>query len=300
MKIFAAVCAFIVLSILLATGQTNIPIAGVLYTDDGTGTITVDTSVRPAKIGLTPGVTPSLAGDNTFTGLNYIQNFLRIPNSNTPPSGDCDNSSEQGRLYVDNDASTGQKLYVCKGATGWEQQGGGSASELGGSSSYAFLQTMSPLLIGSIGAAYAISPSASQVYFYRLVVPHKVSITKASWYQGNNVASSKYGVGIYNSSLSRVYQTGAVDGASGSGARVVTTSIVTLDPDVYTIAWAASDITQTMYGGTFGSVADTGNLGTVPIAGTASGTFSTSTGMPATISALSGAGVNVPFVTFTQ
>lgn len=263
----------------------------------GSGALTIDAN---NQIDFTSGVTPSLAGNNTFTGLNYFQNFLRLPNSNTPPSGDCDDSSEQGRLYVDNDASTGQKLYVCKGAAGWEQQGGGSASELGGSSSYAFLQTFDPIVAGSVVGANAISPSASQIYFYRMVVPHKLSITKASFYQGNDVASSKFGIGIYNSSLARVYQTGAVDGSSGSGGRAVTTSIVTLDPDVYIIAWAASDITQTIYSGTVGSVGVTGNLGSVPISGTASGTFSTSTGMPATISSLSGSGVNVPFITFTQ
>lgn len=63
----------------------------------------------------------TLAGRWDFTGK------LLLPNSNTPPSGDCDDAAEAGRLYWDSDAATGVHLYGCEGAGGWVQQGGASA-----------------------------------------------------------------------------------------------------------------------------------------------------------------------------
>lgn len=47
-----------------------------------------------------------------------------LPNSNTPPATDCDNDSEKGRVFVDNDATTARRWYVCEGAAnGWVAQG---------------------------------------------------------------------------------------------------------------------------------------------------------------------------------
>jgi hypothetical protein len=57
--------------------------------------------------------------------------LLELPNSTAPTSGDCDAAGEAGRVHVDTNAPSGEQLYVCEGAAGWQLQGssGGGSSE---------------------------------------------------------------------------------------------------------------------------------------------------------------------------
>jgi len=49
---------------------------------------------------------------------------MMIPNSATPPTADCNENSERGRIYIDTNATSGQQFYACEGTGGWVQQGG--------------------------------------------------------------------------------------------------------------------------------------------------------------------------------
>lgn len=53
---------------------------------------------------------------------------LEVPNATTLPSADCDAAGEAGRIHVDTDATSGQQLYVCEGASGWVLQGDGGGA----------------------------------------------------------------------------------------------------------------------------------------------------------------------------
>jgi len=58
------------------------------------------------------------------------EGFPRLAQSTTPPSAECDESGEAGRLYFDTDADTDGSVFVCTGTGGWkdiDDDGGGVA-----------------------------------------------------------------------------------------------------------------------------------------------------------------------------
>src|SRR3990167_5027077 len=57
--------------------------------------------------------------------LDFSNALLMIPTGTVPVSTDCDAAGEAGRMFYDSDATTGQRLYVCEGASGWKMQGDG-------------------------------------------------------------------------------------------------------------------------------------------------------------------------------
>lgn len=67
----------------------------------------------------------------TATYEEFEWDILPIPSSATPPTTDCDEAREAGRIYMDTNATTGQRIYGCEGATGWVLQGdGGGGSNI--------------------------------------------------------------------------------------------------------------------------------------------------------------------------
>ena len=67
----------------------------------------------------------------TVSGSFYASSSLKIPNSTTPPSGDCNQAGEVGKIYLDTNATSGQQLYGCEGVSGWKLQGDGGGSITG-------------------------------------------------------------------------------------------------------------------------------------------------------------------------
>jgi hypothetical protein len=101
--------------------------------------------------------------DVDFTGFNATAitrsartNFVgptKVPNgSGAPSSSACDESTEYGDIFVQNDATAGQMLWVCK-STGWNQQGGGTSG--------AALSALSPLTPAADKLAYYTGSSAA-------------------------------------------------------------------------------------------------------------------------------------------
>jgi hypothetical protein len=74
---------------------------------------------------------------NTFsTGAQDLSAaIVELPNGTTPTAGDCDAAGEAGRIFIDTDATTGRRVYVCEGAGGWVLQGDGGG--VGGSDTQA-------------------------------------------------------------------------------------------------------------------------------------------------------------------
>lgn len=71
-------------------------------------------------------------GDETILSTHDISGgTLQLPNSDTLPSTSCDNDTEKGRIYIDNDAESGQQIYICEGSSlGWVLSSGGSSPSL--------------------------------------------------------------------------------------------------------------------------------------------------------------------------
>jgi hypothetical protein len=68
---------------------------------------------------------------NTYSG-GGLQDFgamlLEVPNGTTLTGTDCDAAGEAGRIFVDTDATSGQRVYVCEGVGGWVLQGDGGGA----------------------------------------------------------------------------------------------------------------------------------------------------------------------------
>ena len=85
------------------------------YLLDVQGTFNADGN---SLIGGTLGVT----GDATFSSN------LLLPGGLSTVSADCDEEAEEGRVFVDNDATSGERLYVCEGTAGWILYASGAAT----------------------------------------------------------------------------------------------------------------------------------------------------------------------------
>ena len=53
---------------------------------------------------------------------------MEVYNATTLSAADCNEASEAGRIGVDTDAASGQRFYVCEGASGWVLQGDGGGA----------------------------------------------------------------------------------------------------------------------------------------------------------------------------
>lgn len=94
------------------------------FVGGASGKVTVDCSVNPCTIDVTPGQVPGLSEANTFTALNSFAHIKVHVYTGVPTSADCDESTEEGKFGYRTDGATGQKIYACKGTAGWEVQGG--------------------------------------------------------------------------------------------------------------------------------------------------------------------------------
>lgn len=66
-----------------------------------------------------------MADSSTTHASLIIDNpqYLKLPNSTTPPTTDCDSAGEAGRIYYDTNATSGQRIFGCEGVSGWVLQG---------------------------------------------------------------------------------------------------------------------------------------------------------------------------------
>lgn len=77
---------------------------------------------------------PGETGSYTMTSsIDMSAAKVELPNSAIPPSTDCDEAGEVGRIYLDTDAPSGQWLYACEGVSGWKLQGDGGGARGGDS-----------------------------------------------------------------------------------------------------------------------------------------------------------------------
>lgn len=94
----------------------------------GSGLLEVDCETGDGCLtDLAADLLPTLAGANSFTGLNTFSR-LRAPQGNSLPGAECDESGEAGKLFVKTDDPSGAQFYVCEGSTGWKLQRGARAA----------------------------------------------------------------------------------------------------------------------------------------------------------------------------
>jgi hypothetical protein len=151
-----------------------------------------------------------------------------------------------------------------------------------------FLSTIPSIVaVGTNGAVNTVNV----VHCVRVVVPFKMSVARFVANQAvAGGAGSKYAFGIYNAAKNLVVQSGVIAADAGTGVKSTTVTPVVLTPGVYWWAWATSDVAATFTGTSFGT--NNGNVangGSVPMNATASGSFSTTTGLPAALGTLSAA-----------
>ena len=84
-----------------------------------------DTNVQQAleTLSFTAASSPSVTGN-----WNFGEGNLELPNNTTCPVAACNETSEAGRVCIDTDATSGQQVYGCEGATGWILQGDGGGA----------------------------------------------------------------------------------------------------------------------------------------------------------------------------
>ena len=85
---------------------------------------------------------------NFFSVQNAtVTTVLTLPNSATLPTTDCDEAGEAGRIYIDNDATSGSQLYICEGASGWVLSSGGGGSGSSVTSTYGMIYSSNPVTV---------------------------------------------------------------------------------------------------------------------------------------------------------
>lgn len=91
--------------------------SGTTYTAGPTGSVVIS----GGTIDLDQAVVPGLAITNPWTGLNnFTAATLRLPNSTTLPA-----TCAVGNTYMDTDATSGSRFYLCEATNTWVVQGGG-------------------------------------------------------------------------------------------------------------------------------------------------------------------------------
>lgn len=105
----------------------------------GTGIIISDT-LGEATVSIDTADVVRTSSTNTLTGTYDIGGgVLEVPNSTTLP-GTC----TVGQIYMDTDATSGQRIYACESANTWVLQGGGGGGAAVGYTLTAIAATNSP------------------------------------------------------------------------------------------------------------------------------------------------------------
>ncbi len=92
----------------------------------GTGII-ISESLGEATIGIDTAEVARTSGTNVLTGTYDIGGgVLEVPNGTSLP-GTC----SVGQVFMDTDATSGQRIYACESANTWVLQGGGGGSAVG-------------------------------------------------------------------------------------------------------------------------------------------------------------------------
>jgi hypothetical protein len=131
-----------------------------------------------------------------YTGLK-ITDTLQIPNSSTPPSTECDQASETGRIYLDSDAPTGQQFYACEGTAGWVLQGDGGSAGGGGGSGMTVTVSSAPspgVTFSTVNFnsdfQYAVTGSSVHINFNIPAVLNRSTITTTGTAFGGDVSGT--------------------------------------------------------------------------------------------------------------
>ncbi|MGE0289111.1 MAG: beta strand repeat-containing protein [Bradyrhizobium sp.] len=115
-------------SVALTTDTTGNYVAGITASTSLSGSGCSGSEGASCTLSVTAdGIGPTQIDETAnyeWSGPHGFSGQIEVPNSNTPPTTDCDQSGEAGRLYVDNDASPGARLRVCAGTSGWEAGSG--------------------------------------------------------------------------------------------------------------------------------------------------------------------------------
>jgi hypothetical protein len=69
-------------------------------------------------------------GDTGTGTYDFSGSVFELPNGTAPTGTDCDAAGEAGRVFIDTDATSGQRVYVCEGVSGWILQGGAGGGSL--------------------------------------------------------------------------------------------------------------------------------------------------------------------------
>lgn len=112
----------------LNTGTTTTNRYGLYISNPiGSGTLTNNYGIYIAD--QTKGTTDYSiynAGGSVGGLWDFAAAILELPNTTACVSTDCDAAGEAGRICIDTDATSGQRLYVCEGVSGWILQGDGN------------------------------------------------------------------------------------------------------------------------------------------------------------------------------
>ena len=193
--------------------------------------------------------------------INLSSKTLRIPNSTSLP-GTC----TTGDLYMDTDATSGQRIYACQSANTWALQGDGG----GGGTSYYTLSASTPVnntngqtwadsLSYYLGTGSWTNSGSASAATTGIVIPINSTMTAVCWKVRNNgtLASTEDVTHRVNKNAGGATTTGIAldwDNANRSGCETgLSFSVVQGDyvvAEVITPAWAtdpgATNVTATM------------------------------------------------------
>jgi hypothetical protein len=169
--------------------------------------------------------------------MDLTSKIVRVPNSTSRP-GTC----TVGDSYMDTDATSGSRWYLCESTNTWVAQGGAAVAT----------QTGPYNLLGgfSLNGSY-VSAAANRVVYAMFTLPVPRSFTGYKfWCSGAGGSCGNQGFAIYDSSYNLVANSSAsVDGVgSGGVTSLAIGSTITLQPGKYYTAWTTSVTTAVLYG----------------------------------------------------
>ena len=122
----------------------------------------------------------------------------------------------------------------------------GSSSAVNSAGVGYFLSAGVPTMTGITVGSGTSTPAATTVYTCQFALSSTWSIGHAAIYVVTGTASTTGNAGIYNSSGTKLIDTGAMSLATSSNAVSASFSDVTLPPAIYYFAWAATSTTPTV------------------------------------------------------
>jgi len=166
----------------------------------GTG-ISLSDSLGEATVAIDTAVVVRTSSTNTLTGTYDLGGgVLVVPNGTSLP-GTC----SVGQVFMDTDATSGQRIYACESANTWVLQGGGGAA--GNGYTLSFFGNTQSAPVDATTYCFGNAPAApidTNCTWYRIYVPKTGTIKEV---RGNLHTGGASGTGESNSIYVRINNT---------------------------------------------------------------------------------------------